>query len=223
MVIPFPKPIAAFFNTPFFKGSFIYLSGSVLNSVLPLLVLPLLTRYLTPADFGIVATATVITQILTVFIGLNAYGLVARSHFDDDPDHLRNLLSTGMGISAVATCVALALVFIAGQPIARLTEFPAPWLPAVVFIAFSTAVQTNYLSLIQARSEPLRYISIQTIGGLLNLGLSVWFVVGCRMDWHGRMWALVVAQGLVALIACAAWFSGSGCCASASSNPPFGS
>lgn len=200
MVRPFSQRLASLMDSPFLKGSFIYLSGSILNSALPLLVLPVLTRFLSPTDFGFVATATVLTQMLAVFIGLNAYGLVARSHFDDDPDNLRNLLSTGMGISAVVAGVALLLVLILGQPIARLTEFPATWLPAVIFISFATVIQTNYLSLVQARSEPLRYISIQTIGGLLNLGLALWFVVGFGMDWHGRMWALVAAQGIVALI-----------------------
>ena len=192
--------IAAFLDSAFFKGSFTYLSGSVLNSALPLLVLPVLTRYLTPTDFGFVATATVLTQILSVFIGVNAYGLVARSHFDNDPEDLRNLLSTGMWISVAVTGVSLLLVLLLGPPIARLTEFPAAWLPAVIFIAFTMVLQTNYLSLVQARSEPLRYISIQTISGMLNLGLAVWFVVGWRMDWHGRIWALIAAQGVVALI-----------------------
>ena len=200
MVISLPKPIAAFVDSAFFKGSFTYLLGSVLNSVLPLLVLPLLTRYLTPTDFGFVATATVLTQILSVFIGLNAYGLIARSHFDHDSENLRNLVSTGLGLSAAIGCIVLLCVRFFGDPIAQLTEFPARWLPAVVLIAFATVVQNNYLSLVQARSEPLRYISIQTIGGLFNLGLSVLLVVQFHMDWHGRMWALIAAQGLIALI-----------------------
>ena len=63
-----------------------------------------------------------------------------------------------------------------------------------------TVVQNNYLSLVQARSEPLRYISIQTVSGLFNLGLSVLLVVQFHMDWHGRMWALIAAQGIVALV-----------------------
>ena len=88
MIRPFSQRLASLMDSPFLKGSFIYLSGSILNSALPLLVLPVLTRYLTPTDFGLVATATVLTQILSVFIGLNAYGLVSRSHFDDDPDNL---------------------------------------------------------------------------------------------------------------------------------------
>ena len=197
---PFRAQLAAFLESSFFKGSFIYLSGSVLNAAMPLLIMPVLTRHLTPTDFGLVATATVLTQILSVFIGLNAYGLVARTHFDDDPQNLRNLLSTGMGISAAAGAFFLLVVLLFGQPIARLTEFPAAWLPAVVFLAFATVVQTNYLSLVQARSEPVRYILLQTISGLLNLGLAVWLVVQFRMDWQGRMWALIAAQGVIAVI-----------------------
>ena len=200
MVISLPKPLAAFVDSSFFKGSFVYLLGSILNSLLPLALMPVLTRHLSPADFGFVATAAVLTQILSVFIGLNAYGLVARCYFDDDPGNLRNLLSTGMGISAIATAVVLLFVIFLGAPLARLTEFPAAWLPWVVFIALSTVVQNNYLALVQMRSEPLRYISIQTICAVLNLGLSVLLVVQFHMDWRGRMWALIAANAVIALI-----------------------
>ena len=51
-VKPFSTRLAAVFYSPFFRGSFTYLGGSILNSALPLLVVPILTRYLTPADYG---------------------------------------------------------------------------------------------------------------------------------------------------------------------------
>ena len=200
MVIPFPKPIAAFFASPFFKGSFTYLLGSMLNSVLPLALMPVLTRHLSPTDYGIVATATVITQILVVFIGVNAYGLLARCHFDDHAGDLRNLLSTAMSLSLGVAAVFLVLSLAFGAQLARLTEFPAAWLGAVLFIALATVIQNNYLSLLQARSEPRRYISIQTVGGVLNLGIAVLLVVQWHMDWKGRMWALIASQGVIAMI-----------------------
>ena len=199
MVIPFPKPIAAFLDSSFFKGSFTYLLGSVLNSILPLALMPILTRHLTPTDYGIVATATVIVQILVVFIGVNAYGLLARCHFDKDTPALRNLMSTSMALSGCVTAVLIGLSFGMGGMLARLTEFPASWLGVVLCIAVGTVIQNNYLTLLQARSEPLRYISIQSIGSLLNLGVSVLLVVQWHMDWRGRMWGLVASQGVIAL------------------------
>ena len=195
----FSKRLAAVFQSPFFRGSFTYLSGSILNSALPLLVVPVLTRYLSPADYGLVATSTVLTQILIVFIGLNAYGLVARSHFDDDPAGLRRLVSTSVLLSLAVAALLLGLAFLLGGPVARITQFPAAWLPAVILIALASVFQGVYLGLVQARSEPLLYISVQTIGGVLNLGLSLLLVVQFGMDWRGRMWALVLSLSAVAL------------------------
>ena len=200
MVISLPKQVGAFLDSAFFKGSFTYLLGSILNSVLPLALMPILTRHLSPTDYGIVATGTVITQILVVFIGVNAYGLFVRSHFDDDSDSLRNLVSTGMALSACVGGLFLTLTWVMGERLGRLAEFPAAWLGAVVLVAVGAVIQNNYLSLLQARSEPFRYISIQSLGSLLNLTISVLLVVHWHMDWKGRMWGLIASQGVIALV-----------------------
>ena len=197
---PFRTRLAAFLESSFFKGSFIYLSGSVLNSALPLLVIPVLTRYLTPTDYGLMGTVAVLTQILVVFIGLNAYGLLARSHYDGDPAALRNLLSTATLLSLGVGVAFLLPAMLAGQSLERLTEFPSAWLPAVLAISVATVMQANYLALLQARNEPVRYVFLQTVSGLLNLGLSLFLVVQWHMDWRGRLWALLVAQTAIALI-----------------------
>ena len=173
-------------DSPFLKGSFAYLGGSVLTSVLPLLLLPVLTRYLSPGDYGLMATSAVLTQILVVFIGVNAFGLLARCHFDEHPGNLRDLLSTAMALSGGVAVLLLGFFLAFGRTIERLTEFPAAWLGAVFFIAWGTVIQNNYLSLLQARSEPLRYISIQFVGSLLNLGISLLLVVSWHMDWRGE-------------------------------------
>jgi O-antigen/teichoic acid export membrane protein len=170
-----------------------------LNSILPLLIMPILTAHLTQTDYGIVGTAASLTQIFAIFIAANAYGLFARSCFDEDPESLRNLVSTGvvMNLCIAGSLLIPSLVF--GRSIERWTQFPAAWLPLVILIATGTVIQTNYLAIIQARGEPGRYIMIQTIAGITNVGLSLYFVVGCQMDWRGRMLALALSQALVTL------------------------
>ena len=200
MAIVFPKPLAAFLDSPFLKGSFIYLLGSILNSLLPLALMPVLTRHLSPTDYGLVATGTVLVQILVVFIGVNAYGLLARGYFDGDDKSLRQLTSTSMMLSLAMAALFMVLCWVLGTPLQRFTEFPAAWLGAVLFIAVGTVIQNNYLTLLQARREPFRYIAIQTVSGALNLGVSVLLVVQWRMDWTGRMWGLIVAQSAVAVV-----------------------
>ena len=185
----------------FLKDSGIYFLGGIANGLLPLLLVPVFTRYLTPQDYGLVATATVLQSIFVVIQGLNAYGLIARSHFDEDETKLAKLVSTSIWLNLLVSAVFIILILLGlGFPISRWTEFPASWLPAVVIWGFFTVIQTNYQTLLQSRKEPWRFVANQSLGNILNLGLSVWLVVAIGMDWTGRMWALLVSAGLLSAI-----------------------
>lgn len=50
-----------------FGNAAIYLGANILNAGIPFLLLPILTRVLTPADYGIVAMFSVVVSILGAF------------------------------------------------------------------------------------------------------------------------------------------------------------
>ena len=50
------------------KNIFIYTSSNILKSTLPFLLLPVLTRYLSPADYGIIATFEVLLMFFTILL-----------------------------------------------------------------------------------------------------------------------------------------------------------
>jgi O-antigen/teichoic acid export membrane protein len=192
--------VRRFISTSFVKSSFVYLSGGVINAVLPVFLLPVLTRYLTPTDYGIVATSTVVVQILTVILGINAYGLIARYHFDNDLEAHRRLISTSILLACVLSVFFTLLFIPGGSVLETVSKFPASWAFVLVIIAFNTVVQNTYLSLVQARGEPRRYVRIQIVSTVLNLGLSLLLVVGMGMDWRGRMLAIVLGGAVIALV-----------------------
>ncbi len=176
----------------FFRSGGIYLGANVANAALAFLLVPILTRHLSPVDYGITATATVIVQILAVAISLNGYGLVVREQFTAPSAALAALLSAAVLFPAVLAAVLGPLLGFGGPLLERLTEFPAGWAWCLGLLAFAQVLQSTTLGLIQARSEPFRYGAWQILASSLNLGLSILFVVGFGMDWRGRMLALVV-------------------------------
>jgi O-antigen/teichoic acid export membrane protein len=166
-----------------------------------MMFMPILTRYLSPTDYGIVATSTVIVQILNVLVGINAYGLIGRNYFDNDPESHRKLVSTSI-ILGSAISVGLSIILLLGaNVIEELTRFPAGWAPVLVVVALTGVVQTTYLSLLQARQEPYRYITFQAVSTLFGLALAVFLVAGFGMDWRGRMLAIVSTGILMGLVA----------------------
>jgi len=187
-------------GSSFVRTSSVYLFGSIANAILPLALLPILTRYLTPQDYGLVATATVLIQVLIVFQGLNAYGLIARAHFDENKKSLSDLVSAAVAFAVSITLLLLCVIPIFGNYLGTWVKFPPAWLPLVLFMGLATIIQNNYLALCQARKEPCRFLMNQTIGSTLALGLSLLFVVTFGMDWRGRMWGNSISLAVVALI-----------------------
>lgn len=194
------KILCNVFESSFIRQSSVYLAGNVINAAIPFILLPILTRYLSPTDYGIVATSVVITQIVTVIVGLNSYGLIGRYHFDNDIIAQSNLVSTAIIFSCLSSVLCILILIPAGAFIESITKFPAAWVPLLVFISISGVIQTIYLSIIQARKEPLVYIGIQVLTTLLNLGLSLFFVVAIGMSWQGRMLAILITGGIIAFL-----------------------
>ncbi|MCC7517943.1 MAG: lipopolysaccharide biosynthesis protein [Verrucomicrobiae bacterium] len=192
-------PSAGSGSARFFRSGGIYLGANLLNAALAFLLVPILTRHLSPVDYGVTATATVLIQILTMAISLNAYGLVYREYFTAARSTLSALLSTAVCLPAGLAALLTPLFFLGGPILERLTAFPASWAGCLGFLAFAQTLQNISLGMLQARSEAGRFGVWQILSSSLNLGLSILFVVGFGMDWRGRMLALVAVATLMSL------------------------
>src|SRR5216683_1695637 len=184
--------------TPFWKESLVYLCGNLVNAALPVALMPILTRYLSPTDYGIVGTSAVLVQFLSVAMSLNSSGLIVTSQFEEKRENQRKLVSTNLLLAfAFATLLGLWALG-AGHLVERATEFPAAWSPAVVLLALTSVIQATYLCLLQARKETTRYVSLQVLSTGLNLGLSLTLVAALGMNWQGRILAMLVAGMVIA-------------------------
>ena len=177
-----------------------YLGGNIINAILPFMLLPLLTRYLTPTDYGLVATSVVLVQVTATAIGLNTSGLIVQSQFADNFETRRSLLSTNVIITSVLAVVFVLLALVGGDLVEGFTEFPIAWTPLLIGIALGLVVQQFYLAILQSRNEAKSFVGIQILGNFLNLSMAVALVVGVGMDWRGRIVATVFAGGVVAAI-----------------------
>ncbi len=184
----------------FVKDTMVYGMGNIVSALLPLMLLPVLTRYLTPTDYGIVATSVVLVQVTVTAIGLNTSGLIIQSQFTDDFETRKNLLSTNVLIASMLA-VALVIVTVAGGDLVEgFTEFPADWTPLLIAVALGLVVQQFYLAILQSRNEAKSFVGIQILGNFVNLSVALALVVGVGMDWRGRIIATAFAGGVVAAI-----------------------
>src|SRR5215212_7042441 len=104
-----------------FRHSAVYGLGSIVARILAVLLLPLYTRYLSPADYGLIETLVALSAVLTALVAQAMKSAFFRFYFDSDEPERRLLVvrTTFWYVFAASTAVLIAGVVLA-QPISWL-------------------------------------------------------------------------------------------------------
>jgi len=186
----------ALFRSELVRSSAIYTISSIISSAIPLLMLPVLTRYLTTSDYGIVAMVAVLVGIASPFIGLNLHGAVTVRYFESGNIDIGRYLGNCFLLLLVCTLTMSGLLWLLSDPVSHSTAVPAGWLWTVIVLSAGQFVVQILLSLWQMQGRALHFGAFQILQATLNIGLTLLFVIWLRMNWQGRIGAQVLAVTL---------------------------
>ncbi|OFY63626.1 MAG: hypothetical protein A3H98_01045, partial [Bacteroidetes bacterium RIFCSPLOWO2_02_FULL_36_8] len=183
------------FESTLFRSSGIYTISSVLNNAIPFLMIPILTRYLSPVDYGIVAMFQVLFSFISPFVGLNAYGAIHQKYYNRETVDFPKYIGNGLLILIVSTCIVSGMVWLFAGPISTLSAFPANWLWSVIIFSVGYFLNLTVLLLWVGQKKPILFGVLQVVQTLINLSISIWLVVSLSMGWQGRILGQVIAVG----------------------------
>lgn len=167
------------------KASAVYIFASVVAGLVNFLLLPVLTRLLTPTDYGIIGILTATIGILGAIVGMNPHLLITVRYPQLEKRELKALISAVVPITLLTGLVA----FLALEALRLLwSDFHLPhWVLFGLAIAAILGVgQTVGLTILQMQKRPVAYTSIAIGGVLLGAILTLTLVVGFRLDWRGK-------------------------------------
>lgn len=179
----------------------IYLGANILNASIPFLLLPILTRVLTPTDYGTVAMFGIILSIFGAFTGLSVHGAIGVRYFQLDKKVLSEYVGACVGILVISTGMLFILVAVFGSWLTVVAGVPTDWLlVAVVLSGFQFLVNIR-LTLWQVADEAKKFGTFQVTQSLLNASISLILILMVGMAWQGRVLGQTVAVMLFGAIA----------------------
>lgn len=196
-----PSVLKKVLSSALLRSSAVYTLSSVVSAAIPFLIMPVLTRYLTPADYGTVSMMTVLVGIVSPFIGLNIHGAIGVRYFDRSHHDLPRYIGNCFLLLVGSTVIVSFLLWLFATPISSLTAFPRQWLSVVVLLSVGQFVSLILLTLWQVQDQPYRYASFQVLQTVLNVSLTLLLVVALQMNWQGRVAAQAIAVALFAAAA----------------------
>ncbi|WP_339799002.1 oligosaccharide flippase family protein [uncultured Marinobacter sp.] len=186
----------------FLAGSAVYLISNILNAAIPFALLPVLTRYLSPEEYGEVAMFHVFFGALTAFIGLSMQGAAGRKFYDGDlgENELKEFIGSCLQILLVTSALTmLVLIGISGY-LSEWLALDKKWILLAVLVTASTVVFQIRLSQWQVRKKAKQYGVMQVSKSLaelvLSLALVVLFLKGSEGRISAQIWTAILFAGI---------------------------
>lgn len=187
----------------FLSGSAIYLSANIINAAIPFLLLPILTRYLSPEDFGSVAMYQTVLTFLGALVGLNVIGAAARKYYDDLQygEQIAEFIGTCVQIIGISTAFTLLVLLVFSEFFSDLLKLNLNFLILALLTATLSSLISLRLGQWQIRKKPLHFGSLQIAQSAFNFLLSLTLVAILPYGADGRIMAITAATAVAACIA----------------------
>lgn len=184
--------------------SSLYTLGEILRGSLSFLLLPLYTRLLTPADYGIIGVMTPVYSLLSILMALGLPAALLRFYFDykRDDTELQSYVGT-VSMTMIGSGLAISLVLTALGPWLFGLLLPNVPFHPYVFLALWNAgisvISIIPLTLFRARQRAQFYIVFTLADFALNTGLIIFFVAVQREGALGSLRGQILSAAIMAV------------------------
>jgi O-antigen/teichoic acid export membrane protein len=187
-------------NNKMTKNALIYIIGGGSTGLISYLLMPILTRYLSPADYGMVYMFLVLNMFFVSVIGLQADTYFARYYFEVEKTVFAEIMGGILKVILLSMITILGIILIFRHQLALALAISGNMLILSVIVATITFISVFILRYYQLAGKATQYIyvtlSMSTIGLLISLGLVVYF----HMGWMGRIVGIIIPLILQAFI-----------------------
>ncbi len=184
-----------------FLNTVIYGAGMVLSRAASFIMLPIYTRLLTPADYGLLQMLDVTLEVLGLLVSAGwTYGIVRFYFKAETTEERRSVISSGFLLNVGLNLIGSIVLAAACVPIWRfaLGGAGSPTLVLIAAANFTVGALTVVpLILMQMQQRALAH-SLTGIAKLVcQLSLNILFLVGMRMGPKGILLSTLITNSLI--------------------------
>jgi len=165
-----------------------YTAASIVSKLIAVALLPLYTRYLTPADYGNAEVMFAAVVSASIFVRLGTIEALLRFYYKEGEDPARVVAISFAALFWLATLVALVALPFAGPISEALLDKSAPDLARISIGGLWVLTMNEYLLTLFRLEERARAFFLTTIVNvLLAIGLTIVLVVGADEGARGLL------------------------------------
>ena len=171
----------------------VYACAFAVAGAVPFLLLPVLTSYLSPSQFGEITAFLMFATLLGNFASFSAHGYVGVRYFKMADQQLARIVGTSVGLLALTHLLALIILLLVHPLLVQVFELTLSQSLLAIVAAFFMNLCLMWLALFQSSGQAMHYLQARLIQGGLELILCIGLIVWVSVDPMARIASFALA------------------------------
>lgn len=182
------------------KDSLIYIGCDGLNKAVPFLLLPLLTHYLHPSDYGLITNFNVYIQIISVICYISTSASLPVMFHKLDKIALSAYVSNIITINTLISIVSGIILVIFSNTVSVNFKIDINYQLAAISIVWLSGVANICMILWRCENKPFKFGLFQILQTVINAGLTIYLVIILLKGWEGRLWSNIISNVIMGVL-----------------------
>ena len=176
-----------------------YFITTFINSSIPLLFLPILTRYLEPAEYANIALFNFYLMISHSLVGTSTSVVISKNFFDKPKEYTAKLVGNSIRIVFLFSLTVSVIIALFYNYISIYLNLPFLWLILIPWASFFYIILNLALTINRNEKKVLVFSYFKIGNTFVNVIISLLLVVVLLWGWQGRITGILVGFFVSAL------------------------
>lgn len=188
-------------NREVISSSVIYTISGLLTKCVSFFLLPLYTAYLTAEDYGIINISGSFVTTMCFVVAFSLFSAILRFYVDlkEDPEKLKRFYGTMVTFVFLSGLAFFVILFTGKNLLVKYVFNGTPFYPVILISLISLITSCEhkiYENVLRSQQKAMRCSVLSVIYFLINVVLTVAFVVFCKMGAVGTLLASMISGAI---------------------------
>ncbi|WP_066354374.1 oligosaccharide flippase family protein [Aliarcobacter skirrowii] len=182
------------------KNSVIYLGSSILSKSIPFLLLPILTKYLSPAEYGTLSIFLIFISIYGAFVGMALHTNIAKNYYKVERNELAKIIGNILFILSITLMIYFLLTFGIYTQFDTVFSIPTELLLIVPFIAFMQMINNLNTTILRNEQRAYMFGVFEVSLTAVIMSVTILSLVVLGFGWYSQVVGVFVAGVVFSII-----------------------
>ena len=182
-----------FLSSSLLKDSVVYVFTDGVNKSIPFLLLPVISYYISPAEYGMITNYNLIVQILSIFCFSISMVVLPVVFFKLDEMEIRNYVTNMFVFNSVLTLICLVVLAMLNKVIENGVRVSYLYqIMSIISVWFASIIQLN-MTLWRCEGKAFCFAAYKVFQSVIDCTITVLLIIVLTIGWIGRIYGMLIA------------------------------